>query len=350
MNRGLLLALVLLVGAGVGLYAAGLGPFAKDGPADGPTDPSGRPDGGRPRPRLDTPTPGTGPAREVPAEEPPPQRLRLERTLRTLFVMERLGSWTAFIGGALRVDPLHTFTSFSADPVGPEAALVSAGQEPVLQPPSAAWFAAQDVDVLVIAGLDPRRLEDAFWQQVVERVRARSLGVLVLPGYPPADRAAPTVTPAVHPLLQHPLLSGLLPVLEPRPLEGSPVPGTFQSPAQAPFGVTDAGAEHPASRIVAFPEWSHRIWQLGASGPNPWGSKFVYPIAKLKPGAVTLVEARPEKGPPLPVYVLGPEAEGRVLWFGAFDFGELTYRDAASLTKWTALFHNALIFLAGRAP
>lgn len=349
MKRTLLLVLLLLGGAAAGLYAAGLLPWGK------PTDPEGpagrRPDGQRPAtedgPGL-RPSPAA-PAREVPTEEPPPQRLLLQRPLKTLILVERVTSWPAFVASALREDPFHVYRCYSADPVGPEPSLNSAGQEPLLEPPTAAWLGQQDIDVIVLAGMDPKHLEDAFWQTVAERVRARSLGLFVMPGFPPLKRGQ-SVTPAVHPIFEQPSLAALLPAAEPRRIEGSPVPGTFTSPADAPFVVTDAGTEHPASRIVAFPEWSRRIWQVGASGPAPWGSLFVYPIAALREGAVRLVDVQPAKGAALPMYVLGPDAAGRVLWFGASDFGELTYRDPRSVQRWSALLHNAVVFLAGRAP
>lgn len=349
MKRTLLLVLLLLGGAAAGLYAAGLLPWGKPADPEGPG--ARRPDAPRPAtedgPGL-RPSPA-GPAREVPTEEPPPQRLLLQRPLKTLILVERVTSWSAFIAGVLREEPLHVFRTYSADPAGPEPSLNSAGQEPLVEPPTAAWLAQQDIDVIVLAGMHPARLEDAFWQAVAERVRARSLGLLAIPGWPPLKRGE-SVTPAVHPFFEQASLAGLLPVAEPRRIEGTPVPGTFQSPADAPFLVTDAGTEHPASRIVAFPEWSRRLWQVGASGPAPWGSKFVYPIVKLREGAVTLVEVQPAKGAALPMYVLGPDGAGRVLWFGASDFGELTYRDPRSVQRWSALLHNTMVFLAGRAP
>lgn len=343
MNRGLLLVLLLAAVVG-GLFAAGvLPPKSGDVPEDDPVRRGGTPasPGGAALQGL----PGA-PAREIPKEEPPPQRLRLERPLRTLFLVQRVTSWPMFLRNALCEDSLHRVTSWSADPVGAEAAMTCGGEAPVVDVPTAAWFAEQAFDVLVVAGLDPARIEDAFWEAVLARVKARTLGLLVIPGPPPANRGESSAPP-VHPMLLHPLFARLLPVAEGQRIEGASPPGWFGT--EPPFSVTPAGAQHPASRIVAFPEWSQRVWQAGAARTPPWGSKFVYPVAALKPGAQVLVQALPAKGKPLPVYVLGDDAAGRVLWFGAGDFGELTYRDPGSADKWTALLHNTVIFLAGRA-
>lgn len=343
--KRLLLLVLLLAAAGGALVATGVLPWP--GKPSSSDTPPGR--------GAEDPRPGSGttlegvpglPAREVPTEEPPPQRLRLERPLRTLFLLQRVGSWALFLRNALCEDPLHRATSWSADPVAAEPAMTCGGEAPVVETPTAAWFAQQEVDVLVIVGLDPQRLEDAFWEAVAGRVKARTLGLLVLPGAPTAARGE-SAAPPVHPLLTHPVLARLLPVAEAAPIEGPDLPGWFGR--EAAFSVTKAGVQHPASRIVAFPEWSQRVWQAGAARNPPWGSKFVYPVTTLKPGAVALVETLAPKGRPLPTYVLGNDADGRVLWFGAGDFGELTYRDSGSAEKWAALWHNAMIFLAGRA-
>jgi hypothetical protein len=221
--------------------------------------------------------------------------------------------------------------------------------------PNGQWFAQQDFHVLIVAQVDPAVLPDDFWQAVTKRVTGGQTGLWVCPSTPPAG-AGTAVMPPVHPMLAHPLFSALLPVaeaarLEARPEPGKPQPlppGMFRKPA--PFVVTDAGTKHPASRIVPWPEWSRRIWVEGGQGLQPWGSWFCYPVTKVGPGAVTLVNAAPEAGAPIPMFIARSGAGGRVLWYGAEDAGDATYRVSTSVEKWNTILHNSVVWLAGRAP
>lgn len=317
-----------------------------------------------PGPRASTDAPGgdtlqgTGgkPAREEPKEEPAAEWFPLESPVRVLFVLERVMQWPQYMGLALKEDPQIEFTYYSTHPAPNEQALVSADQQAVVERPTGDWFEKQAFDVLIVGACDPGELGEDFWQAVSARLRTGRLGLWVWPDMPPAPPEKPQTSP-VHPMLSHPLFRTLLPVAEADRLEGKPVPGRPGAPipgvfsAEARFGVTTAGTTHPASRFVPFPQWSRNLWLAGAAASPPWGSKFIYPVTKLRPGAVTLVDALPAKGEPIPMFVQGPTDGGRVLWFGAHDFGDATYRNLGpSLAKWNALVHNSVVWLAGRAP
>ena len=83
-------------------------------------------------------------------------------------------------------------------------------------------------------------------EALAERVRSRSIGLLVMPGLHGGG------------VLDQPAMQALLPVAKAKRIEGEPVPGV--SADEAPFFPTAAGLEHPATRIVPFKGWSERIW------------------------------------------------------------------------------------------
>jgi hypothetical protein len=296
------------------------------------------------------------PGRDEPKEEPKPEEFPLQSKLRVLFLLERTLQWPQYMGIVLKSDPQIAYTYYSVHPLPEEIALVSPEETPVVDRPTPALFDGKGFDVLVVGALDPGEIGDDFWKAATDRVRAGQLGVLIWPDLPPTTREKPQASP-VHPMLTHPLFRALLPVEEADALKGkpdpdgrsSPVPGMFR--VEARFQVTDAGTTHPASRIVPFPQWSRTMWNAGAAGQTAWGSKFVYPVTKVKTGAVTLLNALPEKGKAIPMFVQGPPEDGRVLWFGAHDFGDATYRSfGPALEKWNAVIHNTFVWLAGRAP
>jgi hypothetical protein len=237
---------------------------------------------------------------------------------------------------ATRTDTQIQVTGFALESV-PGTPPFGGGAAPLDgQLPTAAWFDAQGFDVVVLCEVDPSRLEAALWAAIAARVRAGSLGLWVQPGIPQPP-ASGGQAPDTHPLLLEPSLAPLLPVARAIPVRGQPVPGVFTT--VAPFHVTADGEKHPASRIVFWPEWSRRVWQLGAAGTPPWGTRFCYPVHGQ----------RPESGTPLPMYVQGAPVQGRVLWFGALQLEDDTLRDMRQTRKWYALIHNALVWLGGRA-
>lgn len=301
------------------------------------------------RPASGGPTltqPGEGPLKgdPPPVEQPEPQRLRLAGPLRVLLLTDRPTSWGVFHASAIRSDPRTQVTAWITDgSVNPDLG----DPLPTPSPPTAAWFEQQDFELLVICHFDTRSLEPAFWESVAGRVRAKTLGLWVHCSLPlPVSASGERLLG--QPLLEQPSLASVLPVLTAKPITGSPPPGVFTS--EVPFGVTAAGERHIASRIVLWPEWSRRIWQLSTTGQNPWGSMSCYPAETLREGSTVLVEARPAGGAPIPIYIAGPPALGRVLWFGAFDFGQMTYRSATAVEQLRAMLSNAAIWLAGRAP
>jgi hypothetical protein len=355
MNKFWIGALVVaLAVAGVALWQ--LDVFG--GKASPPVDPAGD----RPSPANGGAEPGglrggmRGPAREEPKDEPKPVEFPIASPLRVLFVLDRVMQWPQYLGMVLKSHPQVAYTYYSVRPQPNEQPLVTSGQEAVVDEPTGSWFAQQEFDVLVVGGCDPGEIGDDFWQAVADRVRAGKLGLLVWPDLPPTPIGEPQGA-KVHPMLTHAVFRTLLPLEEAAPLEGEPkpgggpasIPGIFS--VEARFHVTDAGVTHPATRIVPFPQWSRRMWAEGASPSGTWGSKFVYPVTKLRPGAVTLVNAVPDKGRPIPMLVQGPLEGGRVLWFGAHDFGDATYRNMGpSMARWNAIVHNSVVWLAGRAP
>ncbi len=337
-----LIVLVLLLATAALLFGPNLfqGGGEVDSPGGGPDGPKGT------GPELQAPSPPP-PAGDSPADEPEPEMLRVERPLRVLLLMTRMTQrWARVMEMALRSDRQIEVSGYALEDTPGVPAF---GQGPV--PPagerlSAAWFDAQGFDVLVLSDVDPNEFEPALWESVASRVRAGSLGLWAQPGLPQVSlRGVPA--PEVHGLLTEPSLAALLPVERAAPIRGPSVPGVFGR--EAPFALSTEGEKHPASRIVFWPEWSRRIWQLGAAATPPWGTQFCYPVEALKPGSVVLVEARPPSGKPLPMYVQGAPASGRVLWFGAQQIADDTLRSGQQSGKWYALIHNAIVWLAGRA-
>ncbi len=339
-----LIVLVLLLATAALLFGPSL--FQGGGEVDSPDD--GTPNGVKgPGPELQAPTPPPK-AGDSPADEPEPEMLRLERPLKVLLLMTRKTQrWARTMEVALRADRQIEVSGYALEDTPGMPDFGHGVLPPAGARPSAAWFDAQAFDVLVLSDVDPAEFEPALWASVASRVRAGSLGLWAQPGVP-LPRALGEKAAEVHGLLTEPTLAELLPVGRAAAIRGQPVPGTFAR--EAPFALTSEGEKHPASRIVFWPEWSRRIWQLGAASTPPWGTQFCYPVEELKPGSVVLVEVRPPTGKPIPMYVQGSPASGRVLWFGAAALADDTLRSGLQSGKWYALIHNAIVWLAGRAP
>jgi|GEM_PF-6014067 len=336
-----IIVLVLLAATAALLFGPGL--FVDRSDVGSPGGAPGPANGTGPELRAPGAPPATG---DSPKDEPEPEALRLERPLNVLLLMTRKTQrWARAMELGMR-DPQIQLSGYALEDTPGVAAFGTGKVPPVGEPLTAAWFDAQNFDVLVLSDVDPNEFEPALWESVASRVRAGSLGLWAQPGVPlPSLRGAPA--PEVHGLLTEPSLAALLPVERATPIRGQPVPGVFGR--EAPFAITPAGEKHPASRIVFWPEWSRRIWQLGAASTPPWGTQFNYPVEALKPGSIVLVEVHPPSGKPLPMFVQGAPAAGRVLWFGAQHIADDTLRSSRHTTKWYALIHNAIVWLAGRA-
>lgn len=343
--RIVLVVLLLLLATAAVLLGPGLLRNTPEPTADGtsrPDQPSGEKD-----PALARAPDTTGPG-AVPQEEPAPEVFRLERPLKVLVLMgNSTQRWPRVIEMALRADPQFVVSGWAASSRAGTPPFGNGDPPPGGLPPSASWFEAMGFDVLAVCDADPALLEPAFWEAVARRVKAGTLGLWAQPGIPTPVTAG-AAAPDVHPMLASPALAPLMPVAQATPVRGTPVPGVH--PGGAVFQATPDGEKHPASRIVYWPEWSRRVWQMGAAASPPWGTQFCYPVETLVPGSVVLVEAVPPRGSPVPMYVQGPPAAGRVLWFGAQQLADDTLRDGRQSQKWYALLHNAVVWLAGRAP
>jgi hypothetical protein len=334
-----LVALVLLaIAAGIVLVVVnafeGEPPPPAVGPVTGPTIGPSEPPG---------PPPALEPTDRPPTTEPPVQLIPLVKEARALLLMDRSRPFTAFLTQHWRRHEMLRLRTFAFDGPTPPA-----GNDPPLDaPPSATFLDDEDVSVLAIDGLDPGLLPDALWESVARRVKARTMGLLVLPGWLPTKGRDGGGPPTVHPMLRHRILKTLLPVSEAEPIEGPALPGVFS--VNAPFEVTEAGKAHPATRIVAWPEWSGRVWESGAAGKRAWGTKFCYPVTKTPDGAVVLLRVVPPRGGKLPAVIQGAPAGGRVLWVGLFDFGQESYKDPDAVEKWGALAGNWMAWLADQA-
>jgi hypothetical protein len=201
----------------------------------------------------------------------------------------------------------------------------------------------EDVDranVLLLDDVDPKSVAPEVWARVAERVREGSLGLWIHPGT--QNGVALSNEPSLAPLL--PVTAA--PVRPTAP--GAPtIAGVYPEPRT--FQVTEAGATHPASRLVRWPTWSRRKWDALATGTKPWGTMFVHPVeGSPSPGASVLLTVRDHRGDPAPALVASDPARGRVLWVGFHDFGEPAYRDPGRADEtFRALALSWLVWLAG---
>jgi hypothetical protein len=196
----------------------------------------------------------------------------------------------------------------------------------------------EGVHVLVLAAADPSKLPAEFWSAAAQRVRDGRLGLLVIPEHQHGKAIA-----------DEPSLSSVVPVdLKPlapeRPGENV-IPGVFTTPK--PLAVTPDGIRHPATRIVAFPGWSERIWARMTRGPEAWVTKFTSPVEKVDPGAKVLVEVDTGTSK-IPTVVASSGERGRVLWAGAFlDLDWVAYRTVSGGDQRAAM---AISWIAWLAP
>lgn len=331
MKKPLLVALLFLVTLGVALWA--LGVFDKSVPtADAPLA----------TPEVATPGPTSLAPSGEPKEEPEPEFPPLPQEVRVLLLAETPRSFTTWLFQLWENQP-HIlwqawYTTAAPDGVATHHELLPA----LTAPPTAADFEA--AGVLVIAGIDPSAIAADTWKRVAERVRAGTLGLLVLP----ENRYCKA-------LAEEPSLRGILPITGVKPVAaveaGSRrIHGVYET-AQT-FRVTEAGLAHAATRLSDYASWNKKIWELSGVGPARWATKFCAPVEGVAPGATTLVELDVPNGR-IPSVVVTDGVPQRVLWVGGFHDlawdsreGFEAYRNARSIQRMRGLVHHWIAWLA----
>ena len=304
-------------------------------PSNRPTEP--------PPPALPpSATPGLSvPEVKEPKDEPSPEDPRIDAPIRALILGEENRSFTAWVILLLDLGRSVTFQAWYAVPPGPGVQTHSESLPELTSAPS-----IQDLDaaqVLVVAAFEPSRLPAEFWSHVADRVRAGSLGVLLLPDYAKGQAMAEIdALKPLTPVAKARAVAGIVP--------GGPVAGVFAS--ERPFLLADDAVDHPAARIVDWKGWNQKWWtSLGEGGADAsWSTKFCSPVETLAPGARVI--ARVQGGAEaVPALVAAP-GDVRVLWAGGFfDLGKKAYLDAKrSEAAFRALLHNWMAWLASPRP
>ncbi len=298
---------------------------------DAPT-PGGEPDDGEGSPVL-RPT-GTEPEAMPPLEAAP-----IREPLGILLLVGVPQRFNLLLAQQWDAHPEVTVASWAAPlPAGDHESAPTGEVLPGLlsAPPRGVTLDDERIDVVVVHDLDPSAIDRDFWLEVAGRVEDGRLGLLAVPGLTNGRK-----------MLDHDVLSTLLPVAQAAAIEGQPVPGTFRSLAS--FVPTDAGLRHPASRLVSWPTWSRRIWGSRALLETPWGTKFCYPVEEVPAGASVLLDAKPADGEALPALIAGAPDKGRVLWFGGWDLGGRHAPGRPRIVEdWQTLVRNWATWLAGR--
>ena len=328
MKSTLLVAILFLVTLATALWLLGVFEPAPDAPPVAPT-----------------PTPAAAPpdlappdlAESEPRAEPAPDVPEVPAVVRVMVLGESPRSFTMWLPILWKLEPRIQWQMWLA-----ESAASSVQTHADSVPPLAGKPTASDLDavgVLVLAGVDPARFDDAFWARVAEKVKAKSLGLLVLAEHRFARAYA-----------EHAALKDLLPVRGVKPVApiapGSQViAGVFDEPKR--FVVTDAGRRHPASRIVPYPGWSVRHWDAQAGGTSGWTTKFVAPAEGPAADAAVLVEVDTGAGR-VPAFLASSGEGARVLWIGGFfDLERPAYSGSAAYDRARALAVAWVAWLAG---
>jgi hypothetical protein len=298
----------------------------QDAPATGdPTQPSEDPR----LPSEEAEEPVEAPELEVPALAAPVRALILGD--------DAVASYTGWLTQLWGFNPKIRWQSWFARP-DPKIKSHSDGLPALDQVPGPADLEA--VDILVLAAFDPSRLPASMWTTVADRVRAGSLGLLILPNGATGHAIAETEA-----------LKPILPVAKVSPhaavTPGGPVPGVFFE--ALPIVLTEEGAAHPVTRLVKYPKWNRKMWGwMGEGGPKAaWATKYVSPVEMAAPGAVVL--ARAGTGPDsIPAIVAGP-GELRVLWVGGFfNVDTRAYKESRSVLAMRALMNRWAVWLTSR--
>ncbi len=331
MKKPLLVALLFLFTLGVALWA--LGVFAKLSPT--PEAPGVAPE-----------APPTGPTSLTPSgepkDEPEPDFPPLPADVRVLLLGDVPRTFTSWLFQLWENQPRILWQAWYAGTV-PEGVATHHPSVPALGgAPTPADFEA--AAVLVIGGVDPASLPADTWRRVADRVRAGTLGLLVLP----ESRFCKA-------LAEEPSLRGVLPITGVKPVApvepGSPRIHGVYDPAQT-FRATEAGLAHTVTRFTDYPKWNRRIWELTAIGPARWATKFCAPVEGVAPGASTLVELDAAAGR-VPAVVVTDGAPQRVIWLGGFHDlawdsreGFEAYRNVRSIQRMQGLMHRWVAWLA----
>lgn len=331
--RTVIAILVVLAAIAAALYGVGF-----VGPSTPPDEPNGLD-----RPDVEDPDGGgLEPGSTQPEVMPPLEALSVSEPLRVLLLAgyaERLPATLAqHWGNHPAIEVTAWVQGAGAEGAGsgsPEATALR--NVTVLDAmPVPADLPALEIDVLALHGLDASALGDAFWDEVDMRVRDGRMGLLVMPGRPEGQG-----------LFDQPTLRALLPVAKVSRMEGDPIPGVLG--AFRPYEVTDDGVSHPASRLVAFPEWSRTFWRARAEDEFPWGTAHTWPVDETAEASATLLRVVPPRGDPLPVLIAGQAGSGRVLFFGGFALlPRLGYGRPAVMQDIQTWLRNMLIWTAGR--
>lgn len=331
MKKPLLLASLFLVTLGLALWAMGV--FDATSPV---TDtPSTTPEA-----PVTAPT-GLAPSGE-PKDEPNPDFPSLPADVRVLVLGDVPRSFTSWLIQLWGNQPRILWQAWYAGTV-PEGQTTHHESLPALTAaPTSADF--ESVGVLVIGGIDPSSIAADTWKRVAERVRAGTLGLLVLPEHRFCKALA-----------EEPSLRGILPITGVKPVApveaGSPrIHGVYDT-AQT-FRATEAGLAHTVTRFSDYPSWNKKIWDAVAMGPARWATKFCAPVEGVAPGAATLVELDAANGR-VPAIVVSDGAPQRVIWLGGFHDlawdsreGFEAYRNARSILRMQGLMHRWVAWLA----
>src|SRR5262245_45378223 len=293
-----------------------------------------------PPPEQARPDPGlTTAPEEEPKDEPDPEVVVPAAPFRVLLLADRSRSFVAWLPQLWDFAQRPDGTRFIQWQAGFASARAGTGTHaPGVPAPEGTPTvdSLDEVQVLVVAGLDPKRFPSAFWQGVAERVRTGRLGLMLVPD----DQTAKAIG-------NLPELASVLPFTGVRALDpvapGGPLVGVFAEPR--PFALTDEGASHPAARIVHFPKWNRRWWASLTEGTSPaWATKMCPVIDNVAKNAV--VVARLSAGAqPIPA-IVASSGDVRVLWVGGFmDVVQKAYGDSSSIMAMRALMHQWINWL-----
>lgn len=331
MKKPLLVALLFLVTLGLALWAMGV---------FDPTAPMGDTPTTAPETPATAPT-GLSPSGE-PKDEPAPGFPPLPADVRLLVLGDVPRTFTSWLIQHWGSQPRIVWQTWYAG-AAPDGAATHHESLPALTaPPTSADF--ESAGVLVIGGIDPSSIASDTWKRVAERVRAGTLGLLVLPEHRFGKALA-----------EEPSLRGILPITGVKPVApveaGSRrIHGVYDT-AQT-FRATEAGLAHVVTRFSDYPSWNKKIWESVSVGPARWATQFCAPVEGIAPGASTLIELDAADGR-VPAIVVTDGAPQRVIWLGGFHDlawdsrqGFEAYRNARSILRMQGLAHRWIAWLA----
>jgi hypothetical protein len=341
MNKTLAIAALFLATLGGALWLFGVfTPSPRPGvttpPAPTPPPPPPPSNNGTLQQPSATPEPADEPAVENPPFPSPVRILVVTGRATSSFPIWLFQFWDA-------VPELSWQTRFATPPEPGQGEEAHSKNLPALSGPPL----PEDLDavrVLVLAEVSPGFAPEEFWRRAAERVRAGTLGILILSEMHHGKSLA-----------EIPAFAGLVPVVPAKIAGTGPdgeVPGILAT--DRPFVATEVGVRHPATRLSPFPNWSRTMWESRREGKGRWTTKFVHPLERVADGAQVLVNVSSGKAAEagsiieLPAIVVSDPAKGRVLWVaGIFDLSFDSYRDTRSNDLMRALSLHWISWLAG---